>query len=277
MAPGDRRARALAGPEGRAHYHLVLLARDAEGYRNLIKLSSIGYTEGFYYRPRVDRETLARHSGGLIATSACMAGELARHLAAGRDDSAREVADWYANAFPDRYYLEVQAHGTEGQAELNQKVFALAEEMGLPVVATNDAHFLESGHHPAHDILVCIGTAKSHDDEDRLRYDGGLYLKSPEEMAEAFPGRDDVIRNTLKIADEVTLTLERRYPAPLLPPSPSASRIRTTTWCTSPRSEPGTAIWASRSGTAPIFRPRSANASGTSSRSSSRPGTRGTS
>ncbi|MCE2398595.1 MAG: DNA polymerase III subunit alpha [Gemmatimonadetes bacterium] len=217
VAPGDRRARALAGPEGRAHYHLVLLARDAEGYRNLVKLSSIGYTEGFYYRPRVDRETLARHSGGLIATSACMASELARHLAAGRDDSAREVADWYANAFPDRYYLEVQAHGTEGQAELNQRVFALAEEMGLPVVATNDAHFLESGHHPAHDILVCIGTAKSHDDEDRLRYDGGLYLKSPQEMAEAFPGRDDVIQNTLRIADEVTLTLERKYRLPSFP------------------------------------------------------------
>ena len=146
-----------------------------------------------------------------------MAGELARHLAAGRDEHAREVADWYANAFPDRYYLEVQAHGTEGQAELNEKVFALADETGLPVVATNDAHFLEGGHHPAHDILVCIGTAKAHDDEDRLRYDGGLYLKSPDEMAEAFPGRDDVVQNTLKIADEVTLQLERSYRLPSFP------------------------------------------------------------
>ena len=109
VAPGDRRERARSGQGGKAHYHLVLLARDAEGYRNLIRLSSIGYTEGFYYRPRVDRETLARHSDGLIVTSACMASEVARHLNAGNDDTAREVAGWYADTFPDRYYLEVQA------------------------------------------------------------------------------------------------------------------------------------------------------------------------
>ena len=217
VAPGDRRERARSGQGGKAHYHLVLLARDAEGYRNLIRLSSIGYTEGFYYRPRVDRETLARHSDGLIVTSACMAGELARHLNAGNDDTAREVADWYANTFPDRYYLEVQAHGTPGQAELNEKIFALSDELGLPVVASNDAHFLQHEHHPAHDILVCIGTAKNHDDEDRLRYDDGLYLKNAEEMAAAFPGRPDVIENTLRIADEVTLTLERKYHLPGFP------------------------------------------------------------
>ncbi|MDE2796914.1 MAG: DNA polymerase III subunit alpha [Gemmatimonadota bacterium] len=221
VAPGDRRERARSGQGGKAHYHLVLLARDAEGYRNLIRLSSIGYTEGFYYRPRVDRETLARHSDGLIVTSACMAGELARHLNAGNDDTAREVADWYANTFPDRYYLEVQAHGTPGQAALNGKVFALSDELGLPVVASNDAHFLQHEHHPAHDILVCIGTAKNHDDEDRLRYDDGLYLKNADEMAAAFPGRTDVIENTLKIADEVTLTLERKYHLPGFPlPTP---------------------------------------------------------
>ena len=217
VAPGDRRERARSGQGGKAHYHLVLLARDAEGYRNLIRLSSIGYTEGFYYRPRVDRETLARHSDGLIVTSACMAGELARHLNAGNDDTAREVADWYANTFPDRYYLEVQAHGTPGQADLNGKIFALSDELGLPVVASNDAHFLQHEHHPAHDILVCIGTAKNHDDEDRLKYDDGLYLKNADEMAAAFPGRPDVIENTLKIADEVTLTLERKYHLPGFP------------------------------------------------------------
>ncbi len=223
VAPGDRRERARSGQGGKAHYHLVLLARDAEGYRNLIRLSSIGYTEGFYYRPRVDRETLARHSDGLIVTSACMAGELARHLNAGNDDSAREVADWYANAFPDRYYLEVQAHGTPGQAELNEKIFALSDELGLPVVASNDAHFLQRDHHPAHDILVCIGTAKNHDDEDRLMYDDGLYLKNADEMAAAFPGRPEVIENTLRIADEVTLALERKYHLPSFPlPDPFA-------------------------------------------------------
>ena len=217
VAPGDRRERTRSGQGGKAHYHLVLLARDAEGYRNLIRLSSIGYTEGFYYRPRVDRETLARYSEGIIVTSACMAGELARHLIAGNDEIAREVAGWYADTFPGRYYLEVQAHGTPGQAEVNEKIFALAGQLGLPVVATNDAHFLQHEHHPAHDILVCIGTARNHDDEDRLRYDDGLYFKSPEEMAAAFPGRPDVIENTLRIADEVTLTLERKYQLPSFP------------------------------------------------------------
>ena len=217
VAPGDRRERARSGQGGKAAYHLVLMARDAEGYRNLIRLSSIGYTEGFYYRPRLDRETLARHSGGLIATSACMAGELARHLSAGNDETARGVADWYANAFPGRYYLEVQAHGTPGQAELNREILALADDMGLPVVATNDAHFLQRDHHQAHDILVCIGTAKNHDDEGRLKYDDGLYFKSPEEMAEAFPDRPDVVENTLKIADEVSLTLEKKYHLPSFP------------------------------------------------------------
>ncbi len=217
VAPGDRRERTRSGQGGKAHYHLVLLARDAEGYRNLIKLSSIGYTEGFYYRPRLDREMLARHSEGLIVSSACMAGELARHLNAGNDDMAREVADWYANAFPDRYYLEVQAHGTPGQAEVNEKIFALADETGLPVIATNDAHFLQHDHHPAHDILVCIGTAKNHDDEGRLTYDDGLYFKNHEEMAAAFPDRPDAIENTLRIADEVSLALEKKYHLPSFP------------------------------------------------------------
>jgi len=217
VAPGDRRERARSGQAGKAHYHLVLLARDAEGYRNLIRLSSLGYTEGFYYRPRVDRETLARHSGGIIVTSACMAGELARHLVAGNEEGAREVAGWYADTFPGRYYLEVQAHGTPGQAEVNEMVLALGSELGLPAVATNDAHFLRHRHHPAHDILVCIGTARNHDDEDRLRYDDGLYFKSPEEMAAAFPDRPDVIENTLRIADEVALTLEKKYRLPSFP------------------------------------------------------------
>lgn len=217
VAPGDRRERSRSGEGGKAAYHLVLLARDAEGYRNLVKLTSIGYTEGFYYHPRIDRETLARHSGGLIVSSACMAGEVARHLAAGNPDSARKAAEWYANEFKDRYYLEVQAHGTEGQAELNAQVFALAEELGLPVVATNDAHFLQHEHHGAHDILVCIGTSKNRDEANRLAYDDGLYFKDPSEMAAAFPNRPDVIENTLKIADEVSLSLGKKYHLPRFP------------------------------------------------------------
>ena len=217
VAPGDRRERTRSGQGGKAAYHLVLLARDRVGYQNLVKLTSIGYTEGFYYNPRLDRETLARHSEGLIVTSACMAGEVARHLTAGNDDQAYEVASWYANTFPDRYYLEVQGHDSEGQSELNAKIFALSEKLGLPVVATNDAHFLQHDHHQAHDILVCIGMAKNRDDENRLIYDEGLYFKNPVEMAERFPDRPDVIENTVRIAEEVDLTFEKQYFLPKFP------------------------------------------------------------
>src|SRR5690606_20559883 len=185
VAPGDRRDRPVAGAsrEGEhAYYHLVLLARDIKGYRNLIKLTSIGYLEGFYPPPRIDRALLARHSGGLIETSACMAGEVARHLMADRWDAAREAAEWYANVFDGRYYLEVQAHETPGQAELNRRVFRLAEELGLPVVATSDAHFLRADDHDAHDVLLCIGLGKDRSDPARMRYDRGLYMKSAQEI-----------------------------------------------------------------------------------------------
>ena len=196
VAPGDRRERVRAGQGERAYYHLVLLAQNPEGYRNLVKLSSIGYTEGFYMRPRVDREVLARHSEGLIVSSACMAGEVSRHLLADDWAGAREAAEWYANVFKDRYYLEVQAHGTEGQAKLNEEVFKLGQELGLPVVATNDTHFLQKGDHEAHDVLLCIGLGKDRDDPDRMRYDDGLYFKSPVEMAEFFPDRPEVFDRT---------------------------------------------------------------------------------
>ena len=184
VAPGDRRERVRAGQGERAYYHLVLLAQNPEGYRNLMKLSSIGYTEGFYMRPRVDREVMARYSEGLIVSSACMAGEVARHLLADNWAGAREAAEWYANTFQDRYYLEVQAHKTEGQAKLNREIFRLSEELGLPVIATNDTHFLQKGDHEAHDVLLCIGLGKDRNDPNRMRYDDGLYFKSNEEMAE---------------------------------------------------------------------------------------------
>lgn len=217
VAPGDRRDRSKGGPGERAAYHLVLLARDFQGYKNLVKLSSIGYTEGFYYKPRVDRETLARHHEGLIVSSACMAGEVARNLQAGNWDGAKEAASWYANLFDGRYYLEVQGHGTEGQAELNQQIFQLGSELDLPIVATNDAHFLQPGDHDAHDVLLCIGLGKDRNDPNRMHYDDGLYFKSGQEMAERFADRPDVIENTLKIADEVDLVFEKKYFLPEFP------------------------------------------------------------
>ena len=217
VAPADRRLRAKAAPGQKSNYHLVLLARDHVGYRNLVKLSSLAYTEGFYGKPRVDRETLVRYNEGIIVTSACMAGEVASHLLEGRDDAAAEVAAWYAELFKGRYYLEVQAHGSDGQSGLNGKVFALADKLGLPVVATNDAHFLTHDDHDAHDVLLCIGLGKDRSDNDRMRYDDGLYFKSAQEIAGHFPGRPDVLENTLAIADSVDVQFSKKYHVPAFP------------------------------------------------------------
>jgi DNA polymerase III subunit alpha len=248
VAPGDRRFKGRAGegvkPRGneggtaalgegvglereRNFYHLVLLARDLEGYRNLVKLASIGYLEGFYYRPRIDREVLQQYSKGLIVSSACLAGEVANHLLAGRTDAARETASWYASLFPDRYYLEVQAHDSPGQHELNAKVFALAAELGLPVVATNDAHFLRSTDHDAHDVLLCIGLQKDRDDPNRMKYDRGLYFKPPAEIAGFFPDHPEVLTNTLAIADTVEVAFRKQYHVPSFPLPSGAKDERT--------------------------------------------------
>jgi len=217
VAPGDRTDRSRSGRGERAYYHLVLLARDRQGYRNLTKLSSIGYTEGFYHKPRVDREVLAKYSEGIIVSSACLAGEVSRNLMADDWDGAREAASWYANTFDQRYYLEVQAHDSQGQHELNRKIFTLGDELGLPVVATNDAHFLQEEDHEAHDVLLCIGLGKDYADENRMRYDEGLYFKSAPEIAQRFPDRPDVLENTLAISDQVDLVFEQKYYLPEYP------------------------------------------------------------
>ena len=217
VAPGDRRTRGRSAPGDRSYYHLVLLARDIEGYRNLVKLSSIAYTEGFYGKPRVDREILAAHNAGIIVSSACMAGEIATHLLADRFDDAKAVAEWYANVFQDRYYLEVQAHDAGEQRKLNAEVFRLAKATGLPVVATNDSHFLRAVDHEAHDVLLCIGLKKDRLDADRMRYDNGLYFKSAPEIREHFPSRADVMENTLRVADEVNVEFGKKYHLPAFP------------------------------------------------------------
>jgi DNA polymerase-3 subunit alpha len=221
VAPGDRRERSRPRTGGKPYYHLVVLARDAVGYRNLVKLSSLAYTEGFYTKPRMDRELLARYSEGLIVSSACMAGEIASHLLEGRLEDAKSVALWYANTFPDRYYLEVQAHDAGGQqARLNSLILDLSAETGLPVIATNDAHFLRDTDHDAHDVLLCIGLGKDRSDHDRMRYDNGLYFKSAPEIAARFPGRPDVLENTLRIADEVSVPFSKTYHVPSFPLPP---------------------------------------------------------
>jgi DNA polymerase-3 subunit alpha len=217
VAVGDRRVRARPAPGAKPYYHLVLLAQNATGYRNLVKLSSLAFTEGFYTKPRVDRELLAQYAEGIIVSSACLAGEVATHLMDGRYDDAKATASWYADVFRDRYYLEVQAHDSEGQQRLNAEVFKLAKDLSLPVVATNDAHFLSAEDHDAHDILLCIGLGKDRGDNDRMRYDRGLYFKSHVEIAEKFPDRPDVLTNTLAIADVAGIEFGKKYHVPSFP------------------------------------------------------------
>ncbi|MGI8510966.1 MAG: DNA polymerase III subunit alpha, partial [Gemmatimonadaceae bacterium] len=223
VAPGDRRSKQRiervggAGRKSRSYYHLVLLAQNATGYKNLVKLSSLGFTEGFYSKPRVDRELLARYSEGLVVSSACMAGEVASHLLEDNWDAARETASWYAELFKGRYFLEVQAHDSEGQAKLNERVFRLADDLGLPVIATNDAHFLKADDHAAHDVLLCIGLGKEVNEPSRMHYDGGLYFKSADEMRSRFAMRADVLENTLQIADEAGIEFKKTYHVPSFP------------------------------------------------------------
>jgi DNA polymerase III subunit alpha len=217
VAPGDRKQRGRPAPGVKPYYHLVLLARDLVGYKNLVKLTSLAYTEGFYTKPRIDRELLAKYSEGLIVSSACLAGEVAGHLMDDRMDEARKAAEWYADVFKDRYYLEVQAHTSEGQARLNAKILGLADDLSLPVIATNDAHFLKHEDHDAHDVLLCIGLGKDRNDKERMKYDDGLYFKSPDEIRPFFPGREDVLTNTLAIADSVDVQFAKKYYVPSFP------------------------------------------------------------
>ena len=217
VAPGDRRQRGKATPSERSYYHLVLLARDLTGYKNLVKLTSLAYTEGFYGKPRVDRELLAKYNEGIIVSSACMAGEVAQHLLEDRYEQAKQAAEWYADVFKDRYYLEVQAHEAGEQRKLNEQMFKLARDLSLPVVATNDAHFLKVDDHDAHDVLLCIGLKKDRLDADRMRYDRGLYFKSAPEIAAHFAGHPEVLINTLEVADAVSVKFGKKYHVPSFP------------------------------------------------------------
>lgn len=162
-------------------YHLVLLAENEEGYKNLLKLSSISHVEGFYYRPRVDREVLAAYSKGLIALSACLSGEVPGHFLAENPGAAREAAAWYREVFgPDRFFLELQDQGLEGQKKLNRELVRLAKELGVGVVATNDLHYLRREDARIHDVLLCIQTGKTINDQDRMRFPTDLfYYRTP--------------------------------------------------------------------------------------------------
>ncbi|RMG43282.1 MAG: DNA polymerase III subunit alpha [Acidobacteria bacterium] len=208
VAPGSRFDRSVDARR-RPYYHLLLIAETDEGFKNLVKLVSAGYLEGFYYRPRVDKELLRRHAAGLIATSGCLSAEIPVLLRARAYEEARRVLAEYLEIFGrDRFYLELQDHGLEAQRTVNEGILRLAEETGLPLIATNDVHFLTREDHAAHDVLICIGTGKKRNDEGRLRYSPEHYFKSAEEMAELFPERPDALANTVEIADRCRVELD---------------------------------------------------------------------
>ena len=198
------------GKRGRGNYtHLVLLAMNNNGYKNLVKIVSKGYTEGFYTKPRVDKQVLREFSDDLICLSACIAGEPQQEVIEGNYEKAREVAVEYAEIFPGRFYLEVQNHGLDDEKKWIKAAKKISSETGIPRVATNDAHYAKKEHWEAHDVHICIGMQKEFDDPNRIRYEPFNYwIKSQEEMEEAFSNDAEVFENTVKIAEQCNVTFK---------------------------------------------------------------------
>ncbi len=189
--------------------HLILLAKNIQGYKNLSKLVSLGFTEGYYYKPRIDYEILEKYSEGLVCLSACLAGAVNQALLNGKEDEAEEIANWHKKVFGDDYYIEIQNNGLKEQVLANQRLVQLARKLDIPLVATNDAHYLKKEDAYNHEVLLCIQTGKRMTDEDRMRFDTDeLYIKSPEEMIDYFKAFPDAIENTVKIAERCNIEFE---------------------------------------------------------------------
>jgi DNA polymerase-3 subunit alpha len=215
VAPQSRRDR-NASRMKEASYHLTLLAINRQGFQNLVRMASVAYLEGFYYKPRIDKELLAAHSEGLICLSGCAAGELSQYILADRMDEARKLVEWYSKVFGDRFYMEIQNAGLDIQKQCADGTIDLAREMGLPLVATNDAHYLEQGDASAHDILLCVNTRASVDDEKRMRMIGDqFFVRTPDQMYDAFPEHADAVARTQEIANRADINLDltvRHFP-----------------------------------------------------------------
>lgn len=207
------------------YYHLILLAKNYEGYKNLMKIVSLGHIEGFYYRPRIDHEILEKYHENLICSSACLAGEIPQAILKGDLEGAREAILWHKNIFGEDYYLEVMLHKTEvpgmslrtyeEQKKVNEAIFALGKELGVKVIATNDVHFLRKEDGPVHDRLICLTTNANYNDPNRLHYTQQEYLKSEEEMLALFPDHPEAISNTAEVASKIeAYSIER---PPILP------------------------------------------------------------
>jgi DNA polymerase-3 subunit alpha len=212
MARGDN-MKEHAGKEDQSSYHLILLAKNELGYHNLCKIVSLGFTDGFYYRPRIDRSVLEKYHEGIICSSACLASQVAREIVAGDLAAAEETVKWFRNLFGDDYYLEVQKHRTEipggdltvydRQLVVAEEEFKLAGKYGIKVIATNDVHFVNKEDGPTHDRLICLTTNSNVDDPTRMRYTQQEYLKTQDEMAKLFPDHPEILENTIEIADKV--------------------------------------------------------------------------
>jgi len=219
LAFGSRHMRERAPEAPAAYSHLVLLAKNRTGYRHLVKLSSLGFLEGYYRRPRIDRELLEQYHEGLIGLAACLSGEIALYLRQGNHAAAKASAQYFARLFgPDGFWLEVQNHGLAEERTVAAGMFELAAELGLPVVATNDAHYLKKEDAEAHDVLLAIGTGKNLDDPNRFRFVGQeSYVKSEPEMGVLFPDHPEVLAETARVAELCEFDFEKRYFLPQYP------------------------------------------------------------
>ena len=195
--------------QDKKYYHLILLAKNNKGYQNLSKLVSLGFTEGYYYKPRIDLEILEKYHEGIICLSGCLAGAVSQAILNGNIEEAENVAKWHHNVFGEDYYLEIQNNGVKEQVMVNQKIIQIARRFNIPIVATNDAHYLKRDDAYNHEVLLCIQTGKRMTDEDRMRFETDeLYVKSPEEMSEYFKNFPDAIENTVKIAEKCNVEFE---------------------------------------------------------------------
>ncbi len=231
IAPGHRTSKSASSMKA-ASYHLTLLAKNRTGFKNLLRMASAAYTEGFFYKPRIDKELLEAHNDGIICLSGCVSGELSRSLLKGTgntDDGLEEsldIARWFHTVFGDRYFIEIQDNGVEIQRLAMEGSLVVAEKLGLPLVATSDAHYADQEDAEAQDVMLCINTGRFRTDTNRMKMDGNQYhLRAPEEMYAAFPEHADAVARSQEIADSVDIEIElgkRHFPTYTIPPGKSA-------------------------------------------------------
>ena len=216
VAPGKRTEREGAKRRGEAGYHLTLLAKNLTGFHNLIKMSSTAFLDGYYYVPRIDKELIESHSEGIICLSGCASAEFSEYILQDRMDEAKELALWFHKVFGDNFYVEIQDNGLDIQKQCAEGAIDIANKLGLPLVATCDAHYLKQDDAPAHDVLLCINTKRTLNDRDRMRLDTDqFYIRPPEEMYSSFPGQEEAVKRSQEIANGVCIDIDftaRHFP-----------------------------------------------------------------